>query len=46
MPAGTVVAILAEKGISPDFESSVPLRWIHRRIGDADVYFVANPYPD
>ena len=42
----TAPEILAEKGISPDFESSIPLRWIHRRIGDADVYFVANPYPD
>ena len=42
----TAQKILAEKGLSPDFESSIPLRWIHRRIGDADVYFVANPYPD
>lgn len=42
----TAPEILAEKGLSPDFESTVPLRWIHRRIGDADVYFVANPYPE
>lgn len=42
----TAPAILAEKGLSPDFKSTIPLRWIHRRIGDADIYFVANPYPE
>jgi hypothetical protein len=42
----TAPEILKEKGLSPDFESTIPLRWIHRRIGDADVYFVANPYPE
>ena len=42
----TAQQLLAERGVHPDFESSIPLRWIHRRIGDADVYFVANPYPE
>lgn len=41
----TAQQFLAERGVPPDFESSTPLRWIHRRIGDADVYFVANPNP-
>lgn len=42
----TAPEVLAEKGLSPDFKSTIPLRWIHRRIGDADVYFIANPYPE
>jgi hypothetical protein len=42
----TAAEVLAERGIAPDFVSSIPLRWIHRKIGDADIYFVANPYPD
>ena len=28
---------------SPDFESSAKLRFTHRRNGDTDIYFVANP---
>ena len=39
----TAQEFLAERGTPPDFESSTPLRWIHRRIGEAEVYFVANP---
>jgi len=39
----TAQQFLAERGVSPDFESSTPLRWIHRRIGDAEIYFIANP---
>ena len=33
---------LAKDGLPPDFHADRPLRYIHRRIGEADVYFVAN----
>jgi hypothetical protein len=33
---------LAKEGLPPDFRADRPLRFIHRRIGEADVYFVAN----
>ncbi|MES3153951.1 glycosyl hydrolase [Sphingomonas faeni] len=36
---------LARLGIAPDFESDVPLNWVHRRDGDRDVYFVASEAP-
>jgi len=35
--------VLASLGSTPDFESSAPLRFTHRRSGDADLYFAANP---
>jgi len=40
--------VFAELSLKPDFESgsrrvSVPLNWIHRTVGAAEVYFVANP---
>ena len=42
-PAATVVhQWLAKEGVPPDFRADRPLRYIHRRIGEADVYFVAN----
>jgi len=34
--------VLAARGIVPDFRADRVLNWIHRRIGAADVYFVAN----
>ena len=34
---------LAGRGVPPDFAAAPLLRHIHRRIGEADVYFVANP---
>lgn len=34
--------VLAERGVAPDFRADRVLDWIHRRIGSADVYFVAN----
>jgi hypothetical protein len=42
--------VLAKMGVSPDFSgemsgATVALRYIHKRLGDADVYFVANPKP-
>ncbi len=33
---------LRERGVLPDFIADKPLNWTHRRIGKADVYFVAN----
>ena len=36
---------LAERGVPADFTASPVLRYIHRTIGDAEVYFVANPEP-
>ena len=39
----TAQEFLAERGVPPDFSASPLLRFIHRRIGDAEVYFVANP---
>ena len=35
-------AALKTMGVLPDFESDVPLRYVHRRDGDTDIYFVAN----
>ena len=35
--------VLATQGVKPDFDSgSTPLDYIHRRAGDAEIYFVAN----
>jgi hypothetical protein len=36
--------VLAEAGVQPDFTSG-PLRFIHRRAGETDIYFVANSQP-
>ena len=35
-------AILAQLKTSEDFHSNVKLNWIHRQVGDTEVYFVAN----
>jgi hypothetical protein len=35
--------LLRSRGIPMDFESDAPLRFEHRRDGDVDIYFVANP---
>jgi hypothetical protein len=37
--------VLAELGLPPDFQAPARLHYIHKRIGDTDVYFVANPEP-
>ncbi len=34
--------VLAQLQTPPDFTSSVKLNWIHRQVGDTEVYFVAN----
>ncbi len=38
----TTAKILAEMGASPDFESDGPIRFIHRRDGETEIYFLAN----
>ena len=45
-PAAAVHQWLAKDGLPPDFRSVFALRYIHRRIGETDVYFVANPDAD
>jgi hypothetical protein len=45
IPTADLQTFLTESGAGPDFESSVPLRFTHRRSGDTDIYFVANPKP-
>jgi len=39
----TAQQFLAEKGVPPDFTSTPTMRYIHRRSGDTDIYFIANP---
>lgn len=39
----TAQQLLAARGIQPDFTATPTLRYIHRTIGNAEVYFVANP---
>jgi hypothetical protein len=41
----TASEVLGARGVKPDFSATPNLRYIHRTIGDADVYFVANPEP-
>ena len=41
----TAAALLAERGVKPDFSATPVLRYTHRTIGDAEIYFVANPEP-
>ncbi len=35
--------VLAEMNVAPDFRATAKLHFIHKRIGEADIYFVANP---
>ena len=37
--------VLTTMGIRPDFISSRPIHYIHRVLGDMDIYFIANPDP-
>jgi hypothetical protein len=41
----TAAEVMAARGVKPDFSATPNLRYIHRTIGDAEVYFVANPEP-
>jgi hypothetical protein len=38
-----VTAVLDKMSVQPDFSSDPPLRWNHRRDGETEIYFVANP---
>jgi hypothetical protein len=38
-----VIAELERMSVRPDFSSDVPLRWTHRRDGESEIYFLANP---
>jgi hypothetical protein len=40
-----VTSLLKELGVPPDFEANGPIRFTHRRDGEAEVYFVANRDP-
>jgi hypothetical protein len=35
--------VLRSKGLQPDFETDALLRYTHRRNGETEIYFVANP---
>jgi hypothetical protein len=37
-----VASLLRQMGVPPDFESDRPLRCIHRRLGELDLYFVSS----
>ncbi len=37
--------ILTKEGVPPDFASQPHLNYIHRTLGETDIYFVANPEP-
>ena len=39
----TPEVVLTAKNVAPDFVSDVPLNWIHRRLPDVEIYFIANP---
>ncbi|MEI8084300.1 MAG: glycosylhydrolase-like jelly roll fold domain-containing protein [Actinomycetes bacterium] len=41
----TAEQLLAARGVKPDFAATAWLRYIHRVVGDVDVYFVSNPEP-
>jgi hypothetical protein len=38
-----VAGVLDRMAVPPDFSSDVPLRYTHRRDGETEIYFVANP---
>jgi len=40
-----VADVLERMSVPLDFASDVPLRYTHRRDGETDIYFVANPEP-
>jgi hypothetical protein len=37
--------VLAEMGVAPDFRANARIRYIHKRIGATDLYFLSNPEP-
>ena len=42
----TTRAVLQSRGIKPDFEGPQQMEYVHRRAGDADIYFVRNSRPE
>jgi hypothetical protein len=42
-PYKAVTNVLAKMNVPPDFESGDKFRYIHRRAGDTEIYFVSNP---
>ena len=45
-PEVLIPNVLKQLGVRPDFESSVPLRYIHRKSGGMDIYMISNPTGD
>ena len=43
--SGAIGNLLANLGVPRDCEADATLTYIHRRDGDTDIYFVANPRP-
>ncbi|MHB8974603.1 MAG: glycosyl hydrolase [Pirellulaceae bacterium] len=39
---GATARLLVAAGVGPDFEADGPVRYTHRRLADAEIYFVAN----
>jgi hypothetical protein len=39
---GAITNVLMRMGVPPDFEADASFRYIHRRAGDTDIYFVSN----
>ncbi len=38
-----ITSLLTSMNVPPDFESDAALRFVHRKDGDRDIYFIANP---
>ena len=43
VPYDVTAGLLQSQGLPPDFEADVPMRYTHRRDGDDEIYFIANP---
>jgi len=41
-PSSTVEALLAKRGVPPDFEADRPLRFAHKRVAGLDLYWLSN----
>jgi hypothetical protein len=41
-PYGVTSRVLGSLGIAPDFSAGAPMRYIHRRLQDGELYFVGN----
>ena len=42
---GLIAGVLAKMNVPPDFQADQNLRYIHKRDGKADIYFVSNGQP-